>query len=190
MASKTHDDSMREQTDKSLTVERQKTDTQLEEWRARSGEDTDDAVRVARMRADRILAAARLAEDEQGARRGGISDEGRGDTRDRRDREDTVRREEQGGEDKLRELDRVVRDEIIKELLRAEREQTDADLHSERARSLLHERLAALERRGLRVVAAIHQCPLNIDVGRTVLRPVAVIAVRTKQATRSRRNRG
>jgi transcriptional regulator with XRE-family HTH domain len=49
-----------------------------------------------------------------------------------------------------------------------------------RAAAHLHDQLAALEKRNLRVVGGVQSRPINVDLRHNVMRPVAVVAVRAR----------
>lgn len=120
----------RHRTDESLRLEREKADAALVEHLARLDEVADIVINVARKRADKVLAAARLRVDQ------GV-DPGPGRVvvppaaQRARDREDSILLTERA------HADEVLRDERQEHiaLISKEREETDRDLLVERGRS-------------------------------------------------------
>lgn len=120
----------RDRTDESLRLEREKADAALVEHLAKLDEVADTVINVARKRADKVLAAARLRIDQE-------VDPGPGRVvvppaaQRARDREDSILLTERA------HADEVLRDERQEHtaLISKEREETDKDLLVERGRS-------------------------------------------------------
>jgi signal transduction histidine kinase len=122
--------SEREQTDESLRVEREKADRALEEELAAIDETADAVISRARARADDVLAAARAKTDRQSATRASSVQSPKNIQRERVLEDQAVREERASADEALREE----RAEHVG-LPSIEREATDKDLFSERARS-------------------------------------------------------
>ncbi|MHB8797392.1 MAG: sensor histidine kinase [Thermoanaerobaculia bacterium] len=122
------ENSEREQTDESLRLEREKADLALGAELALIDETADDVINRARARADRVLAATRERTDRRLWRSSAPPAEG---IVVERRREDEIVREERA------DADEAVRSERAEHLavLERERNATDRDLLSERARS-------------------------------------------------------
>jgi signal transduction histidine kinase len=121
--------SERDETDESLRVEREKVDHALDDQLAAVEETADAVISLARARADQVLAAARAKTDEQwpGAAPAAQS---------------RIIAKERSLEDAALRAERAEADETLREeraqhvgLVAIEREETDKDLDSERARS-------------------------------------------------------
>lgn len=117
----------RDQTDESLRVERMKADADLGERQAGVDEAADAIIERARARADQVLAAARAKSDVQ---RGSTNLQSAGVLERERDREDQALRSERASADETLRAERAEH-----ALPSAEREETDRDLLQERARS-------------------------------------------------------
>ena len=119
----------REQTDESLRVERMKADDVLADKLSAIEEAADAVIEKARARADEVLAAGRAKVDRQSARAGAMSPPDA--LRNERSLEDRVLQKERADADEVLRLERV--DGAA--LLTTERGETDKDLSHERSRS-------------------------------------------------------
>lgn len=117
----------RDQTDESLRVERMKADADLGERQAAVDEAADAIIERARARADQVLAAARAKSD---LRTGSANLQSAAVLERERDREDQALRRERACADEALRAERAEQ-----ALPSAEREETDRDLSHERARS-------------------------------------------------------
>lgn len=125
--------SSREETDRSLLAEREKTDAELEKREGNARKRSDSVVEEARERADALLKEARNRADEA-LERDHASLSQRLTIRDDRAREDRVVRSERVAADGQLRDERDDRLRALKAILRFEREQTDERLLLERAR--------------------------------------------------------
>ena len=119
----------REQTDESLRVERLKADDVLADKLSAIEDAADAVIEKARARADEVLAAGRAKVDRQSARAGAVSPP-------------KALQNERSLEDRVLEKERADADEILRRervdgaaLLTTERGETDKDLSHERSRS-------------------------------------------------------
>jgi signal transduction histidine kinase len=119
----------REQTDESLRVERMKADDVLADKLNAIEEAADAVIEKARARADEVLAAGRAQVDRQSARAGAMSPP-------------QALQNERSLEDRVVQKERADADEILRRervdgaaLLTTERDETDKDLSHERSRS-------------------------------------------------------
>jgi signal transduction histidine kinase len=125
--------SARQETDRSLLVERERTDDEMRKREVVVRGRSDSVVEQARERADDLLADARSKADETHLREG-IASSHRGVIESDRAAEDSVVHEERATADQLLEDERAARLRALNALLRFERDQTDERLLVERAR--------------------------------------------------------
>lgn len=123
----------RRETDRSLQVEREKTDEELDRRHAAIEEGSEAAVQQARGRSDDVLAGARRQADRTLAGEGSSAGERR-ELRLEREEEDTTLREERFTADEKQDEERRERIRALASILQLEREQTDERLLVERAR--------------------------------------------------------
>jgi signal transduction histidine kinase len=118
----------REQTDESLRIEREKSDTASDEKQRELEARADAVVQVARERADEVLQAARDDADREqpSARADPVSERERGEA-------DIILESERAKADAVLERERAQRRECFNVFLANEREATDANLMDERA---------------------------------------------------------
>jgi signal transduction histidine kinase len=126
----------RDQTDESLRSERRTADRDRAEALARTEEDADDLVERARQNADAVLSVARGRADRRVLRDGedGPAPTGAAIARERAQEDDTVRDERASADDTVRR-ERSEAALVLSALLPLERDRTDVDLLTERARS-------------------------------------------------------
>jgi signal transduction histidine kinase len=126
----------RDQTDDSLRSERRIADRDRAEALARTEENADDLVERARQNADAVLSVARGRADRRADRDGEDGRASPPDTvaRERALEDDTVRDERASADDTVRR-ERSEAALVLSALLPLEREKTDVDLLTERARS-------------------------------------------------------
>lgn len=121
----------RADTDRSLREERTRTDEELER-RTPAEADAARTLERARARADEVLQSARSRADARLAKEGPEAREAVAQERDREDRQVAGERREA---DQQRETQREAANQVLRDLLRYEREQTDERLLLERSRS-------------------------------------------------------
>lgn len=124
----------REETDGSLRAERSKTDDELAKRREVVERDADAVVALAQRRADQVLAAARERADRKLEESDATVDELAAVARERYTEDDTLASERSAARQQLG-LERARHADIIADLLRRERTQTDSDLAAERTRA-------------------------------------------------------
>jgi signal transduction histidine kinase len=126
----------RDQTDESLRSERRLADQDRAEALARTEENADDLVERARQNADAVLSVARGRADRRIHREGAGGPVPTGDAiaRERALEDDTVRDERASADDTVRR-ERSEAALVLSALLPLERDKTDVDLLTERARS-------------------------------------------------------
>jgi signal transduction histidine kinase len=123
----------RRETDRSLQVERAKTDEELDRRHEAIEEGSDAAVQDARGRSDEVLADAREQADSASAAAGSSAGE-RQELRLERSEEDAILREERFTADEKQLEERRERIRALASILQLERGQTDERLLVERAR--------------------------------------------------------
>jgi len=123
----------RRETDRSLEVEREKTDEELDRRHAGIEKGSDAAVEQARGRSDEALAGARKQADSTSVREGSSAGE-RQELRLEREEEDAILREERSTADEKQVEERRERIRALASILQLERGQTDERLLVERAR--------------------------------------------------------
>ena len=121
----------RDATDKNLSVERRQTDAELAKSGSLTHEIADDVIRVARTRADAIVHDARRATDLATEATSGTSDLAP-HTERQRTREDAALHQERASADVKLAGERRALSRSLKNLLEAERSQTDETLGGER----------------------------------------------------------
>jgi len=125
----------REQTNESLRTEREKSDDELLESRLSRELDADHVIRKAREQADSVLGAARGRADEHADGRANETADEASAVSDERGLEDEAVRLERGRADDVVRRERLRSARALSSITAAEREKTDLDLLTERARS-------------------------------------------------------